>query len=147
MPRSKISEAIQEQVRQRAKHLCEFCHANERWQYVKFTIDHLIPVSLGGSSGLDNLALACFNCNRYKTNKLSAVDPLSKIEALLFNPRQDNWQHHFIWSTDKLEIVGITATGRATIASLLLNRDRVIQIRASDLDVGRHPPVDDLIEQ
>jgi 5-methylcytosine-specific restriction endonuclease McrA len=146
MPRSKISEVIQAQVRQRAKHLCEFCHANERWQYVKFTIDHLIPVSLGGSSGFDNLALACFNCNRYKTNKLSAIDSLSETEVPLFNPRQDNWQNHFIWSMDKLEVVGLTATGRATVASLLLNRERVLQIRASDLEIGRHPPVDDPIE-
>ncbi len=147
MLRSKISKSLQEQVRQRAQHLCEFCHANERWQYVKFTIDHLIPVSLGGSSGLDNLALACFNCNRCKTNKLSAIDSVSETEVLLFNPRQDNWSDHFIWSTNKVEIVGVTATGRATIVALHLNRERVLQIRASDLEIGRHPPTNDPIEQ
>jgi hypothetical protein len=36
MSRSKISETIQEQIRLRANYLCEFCHADERWQYVKF---------------------------------------------------------------------------------------------------------------
>jgi HNH endonuclease len=147
MPRSKISEAIQEQVRQRAQHLYEFCHANERWQYVKFTIDHLIPLSLGGSSGLNNLALACFNCNRCKTNKLLATDPLSETDVSLFNPRRDNWPDHFIWSVDKVKIVGITATGRATIVALLLNRERVLQIRASDLEIGLHPPANDPSEQ
>jgi hypothetical protein len=43
MSRNKISESIQQQVRSRADYLCEFCHANERWQYVKFTVDHMLP--------------------------------------------------------------------------------------------------------
>jgi HNH endonuclease len=146
MSRSKISETIQEQVRQRAKYLCEFCHADERWQYVKFTVDHLVPLSLGGNDHPDNLALACFHCNRRKTNKLVAIDLQTETEVSLFNPRQDNWQDHFIWSVDSLMIIGLTAIGRATVSALLLNRDRVIPIRAADLEIGRHPPTADPIE-
>jgi hypothetical protein len=145
MPRSKISETIQELIRQRANYLCEFCHANEQWQYVKFTVDHLMPLSLGGDDNTDNLALACFHCNRRKTNKLFAVDPQSAIEVPLFNPRQDIWGEHFIWSADSLRVIGLTAIGRATVATLLLNRDRVIPIRAADLEIGRHPPDGDPI--
>jgi hypothetical protein len=50
-------ETIQAQVRQRAKHLCEFCHADEMWQYVRFNVDHVMPLSLGGddSFGIDSL--------------------------------------------------------------------------------------------
>jgi hypothetical protein len=146
MSRSKISETIQERIRLRANYLCEFCHADERWQYVKFTVDHLVPLSSGGNDHPDNLALACFHCNRRKTNKLVAIDLLTATEVPLFNPRQDNWQDHFIWSVDKLIAIGLTAIGRATIAALLLNRDRVIPIRAADLEIGRHPPTDDPIE-
>jgi hypothetical protein len=146
MSRSKISETIQEQIRLRANYLCEFCHADERWQYVKFTVDHLVPLSSGGNDHPDNLALACFHCNRQKTNKLVAIDPLTSTEVPLFNPRQDNWQDHFIWSMDRLIVIGLTAIGRATVAALLLNRDRVIPIRAADLEIGRHPPTDDPIE-
>jgi HNH endonuclease len=146
MSRSKISETIQEQVRQRAKYLCEFCHADERWQYVKFTVDHLVPLSLGGNDHPDNLALACFHCNRRKTNKLVAIDLQTETEVSLFNPRQYNWQNHFIWSVDSLMIIGLTAIGRATVSALLLNRDRVIPIRAADLEIGRHPPTADPIE-
>lgn len=40
-----ISEANQIQVRQRAKFLCEYCHAPEQWQYFSFTVDHVIPIS------------------------------------------------------------------------------------------------------
>jgi HNH endonuclease len=146
MSRSKISETIQERIRLRANYLCEFCHADERWQYVKFTVDHLVPLSSGGNDHPDNLALACFHCNRRKTNKLVAIDLLTATEVPLFNPRQDNWQDHFIWSVDKLIVIGLTAIGRATVATLLLNRDRVIPIRAADLEIGRHPPTDDPIE-
>ena len=145
MPRRKLSETIQQQVRDRAQSLCEFCHACEKWQYVKFTVDHCIPLSLGGSDQLHNLALACFHCNRRKTNRLMAIDPISNTEVPLFNPRQDPWNIHFAWSEDKLTIVGLTATGRATIIALALNRDRVISIRSADLEIGRHPPIDDLI--
>jgi 5-methylcytosine-specific restriction endonuclease McrA len=73
MSRSKISEAIQDQLRQRARYLCEFCHTDERWQYVKFTVDHLTPLSLAGDDDPDNLALACFHCNR---RKLIVYSPL-----------------------------------------------------------------------
>jgi HNH endonuclease len=146
MSRNKISESIQQQVRDRANYLCEFCHANERWQYVRFTVDHVIPFSLGGNDRLENLTLACFHCNRRKTNHLTGIDPASQIEVPLFNPRQDSWQEHFIWAIDGLSIVGISAIGRATVAALLLNRERVIPIRAADLAIGRHPPIDDPIQ-
>jgi 5-methylcytosine-specific restriction endonuclease McrA len=66
--RNKIPETIQMQVRQRARYLCEFCHANEQWQYVRFNVDHVMPLSLGGDDSLENLTLACFHCNRRKTN-------------------------------------------------------------------------------
>ncbi|BAZ46936.1 HNH endonuclease (plasmid) [Chondrocystis sp. NIES-4102] len=147
MPRSKISEIIQAQIRQRANYLCEYCHASEQWQYVRFTIDHVIPLAQGGVDSLENLALACFHCNRRKSNNLIGIDPQLEIKTPLFNPRCDRWYDHFIWSVDQLYIVGLTATGRATVEALAMNRERVIHIRAADRDVGRHPPKDDPIQQ
>ncbi len=74
-----ISETLKSQVRQRANGLCEYCHAIEKWQFVQFTIDHVMPVSQGGSNNLQNLALACFHCNRKKYVKSSAIDPETGI--------------------------------------------------------------------
>jgi hypothetical protein len=51
-----------------------------------------------------------------------------------------NWQEHFIWSDDFLEIIGISPTGRATVKALVLNRVGVISIRSLLLIVGLHPP-------
>lgn len=147
MSRSKISEPIQAQVRQRANYLCEYCHASEQWQYVRFTVDHVIPLAQGGVDSLENLALACFHCNRRKSDNLIGIDPQSEIKVPLFNPRRDLWYDHFIWSVDGLLIVGLTATGRATVEVLALNRERVIHIRAADKEIGRHPPKGDPIQQ
>lgn len=41
--------------------------------------------------------------------------------------------------------MGITPTGKATIAKLDLNRDRIINIRAADKTINRHPPPEDPI--
>lgn len=117
-----------------------------RWQYVPFTVDHVVPLAEGGSDKPDNLALACFHCNRRKADRLTALDPDAKKQVPLFNPRQDEWSEHFMWSADGLQVVGLTAVGRATIAALALNRDRAIRIRAADQVVGRHPPSGDSVQ-
>lgn len=141
------SEETQNQVRQRANFLCEYCHASEQWQYVTFTVDHVIPLNKGGSNSIENLALACFHCNRQKSNKLKAIDDDSGTQVHLFNPRTNSWKEHFIWSADTLRIIGLTSIGRVTVAQLSLNRERIVNIRAADREVGRHPPADDPIQK
>ncbi len=143
---SYISELIKNQVRERAGFLCEYCHANEQWQYVPFTVDHVIPLSKGGVNNIDNLALACFHCNRQKSDKIIAFDKQSNAEVSLFNPRIDGWKEHFIWSKDTLYIIGKTPKGRATVLTLNLNRKRIINIRAADREIARHPPESDPIQ-
>ena len=106
-----------------------------------------MPVSEGGTDDVDNLALACFHCNRRKANLTHAIDPGTGSEVPLFNPRMDVWQKHFIWSTDGLTIIGLTPTGRATIYHLNMNRERVVNIRLADKEIGRHPPSEDPIEK
>ena len=147
MSRRKISDLVQSQVRHRAKQLCEYCHASEKWQYVKFTIEHTIPIDAGGSDELSNLALACFHCNRRKSNHTTGIDPDSNLTVPLFNPRRALWSEHFIWSTNGLSIIGLSPTGRATIAALQLNRERILNIRSADKVVGRHPPEGDRIQK
>ncbi len=145
--RRRIAERVRYQVRQRANALCEYCHASEQWQYVRFTVDHVIPLALGGTNKSDNLALACFHCNRRKADRTAAVDPDSGEEVPLFNPRRDVWSGHFIWSADGLLIVSLTPTGRATVAVLALNREWAVHIRQADQAAGRHPPLDDPIQK
>jgi len=141
--RRHISEPIQNFVRERANGLCEYCHTSEKWQYVRFTIDHVISLSQGGTDDDENLALACFHCNRRKSNRLTGTDPETGWRYDLFNPRIDTWAEHFIWSMTGTEIIGLTPTGRATVAQLQLNRPRIVDIRSADVSIGRHPPQND----
>jgi hypothetical protein len=137
-----VSSATRQVVRIRAKGLCEYCHADEKWQFVRFTMDHIRPISDGGSDEADNLALACRNCNERRGLHRIALDPLSGTSVPLYNPRQDNWAEHFVWSMDRKVLMGRTATGRATVAFLDMNDDRhegvILRIRQRDLDDGIH---------
>jgi hypothetical protein len=141
-PPPKLPTELREQVRKRAEYLCEYCQTSEHWQYVRFTLDHVVPVAEGGNEGLENLALACFHCNRRKSNRQTATDPHSGVMVPLFNPRTQLWSEHFCWSTDGLLVLPQTDIGRATVALLELNRERVLGIRRADVEVGRHPPGD-----
>lgn len=62
-------------VREHAQRRGEYCHADERWQFVRFTIDHVLPQSAGGADDLDNLALACRNYNERRGNRVIGRDP------------------------------------------------------------------------
>ena len=82
-----VNERTRLLVRQRAKYLCEYCHSPERSSSDIFTIDHLMPRSLGGSDELGNLALACRRCNERRYNFTTGNDPETAKEVTIFNPR------------------------------------------------------------
>lgn len=141
--RRTIPEPIQTIIRQRANGLCEYCHTIEKWQYVRFTIDHIVPLTEDGTDDVSNLALACFHCNRRKSNRSIAVDPETGLHCELFDPRRYKWAEHFVWSGNGTEIIALTATGRVTVNQLQMNRPRIVSIRLADVAVGRHPPQED----
>jgi 5-methylcytosine-specific restriction endonuclease McrA len=119
-----VNDATRKLIRERAKYLCEYCHSSEEASAALFAIDHITPQSLGGSDEAENLALACQRCNGYRYNFTTGIDPQTQAIIPLFNPRQDKWADHFIWTADGLKIIGITATGRATCNRLDLNDER-----------------------
>ena len=76
---------------------------------------------------------------------MTGIDPQTEQEVILFNPRQQNWAEHYVWSIDKLQIVGRTSIGRATCQRLDLNDDRhndrfIVRARELSLKGGWHPP-------
>ena len=143
-----IPKPLYEIIRQRANCRCEYCHYPELLSSAPLSIDHIQPQSLGGSDDLDNLALACRRCNERRYNFVKGVDATSGIEVILFNPRQQQWSDHFLWSADGLTIVGTTPTGRATCDRLDLNDNRreepfIQNARQKWGLAGLHPPADD----
>jgi len=105
-------------------------------------IEHIIPESLGGATEEDNLWLACSLCNDHKNDRIAALDPLHGDIVRLFDPRHQLWFDHFAWTTAGDQIVGITATGRATVTALNLNRPSLVVARQAWVTVGWHPPKD-----
>lgn len=136
----KISPAKRKLVEERAGGLCEYCQCTQDFSPQPFTLEHIIPKSKAGTDDLDNLALACSACNNSKYDKTESIDPLTKQTVLLFHPRKDVWNEHFMWNKDFTEIIGLTKTGRATVKTLKLNRERIVKIRKSLYLLGKHPP-------
>ncbi|MFP4299080.1 MAG: HNH endonuclease [Spirulinaceae cyanobacterium] len=135
-------------IRQRAQFRCEYCHYLELLSSAPLSVDHIKPQSLGGSDDLDNLALACRRCNERRYNFITGIDPETDTEVKLFNPRQQNWSDHFIWSADALKIIGKTPSGRATCNRLDLNDERreepfIQNARQQWIAAQLHPPTDD----
>ena len=140
MAKTIFSPAVRERVMLRAYHCCEYCKSQDKYSPNLFTIDHLVPQNMGGDDVESNLAYACFLCNRLKSNKLNAFDMLTETWVSLFNPRLNIWSDHFSWNQAATEILPITPIGRVTIATLKLNREKLIEYRKSLILFGVHPP-------
>lgn len=140
MKRPYIGEQLREMVRQEAKNRCGYCLVRQDVIPIRLTIEHIIPISAGGSSDEDNLWLSCSTCNTYKGEQVKARDPKSGRLVPLFNPRRQNWFRHFCWSRDGTRIIGRTATGRATVEALQLNNELSLTARRFWVLVGEHPP-------
>ena len=104
------------------------------------SLDHITPRSQQGATNPDNLALACQGCNNHKYTKTQGTDPITGDLVQLFHPRKQRWQDHFAWNADCALMIGLTATGRATIETLHLNRESVVNLRRVLFAVGQHPP-------
>jgi hypothetical protein len=103
-------------------------------------VEHILARARGGTTTLDNLALACQGCNNHKYDKVEAPDPITGRSAPLFHPRRDRWVEHFTWSDDFSLVLGLSPTGRATVEALYLNRDGVTALRRLLYKHGEHPP-------
>ena len=117
-------------VRERAGNACEYCHLHQNDSPLAVLhIEHVIPKAHGGSDDLDNLALACIDCNLHKGPNLTGIDPETAAVTELFHPRRHDWEDHFAW--DGIYLVSNTAIGRTTIRVLNMNSEDQLALRSS----------------
>jgi len=140
MSEKHIPAELRRLVADRARHCCEYCRTQTQYSSDSFTVDHIMPRSLGGLTTAENLALCCHGCNQHKSNRTSAPDPVTDSPVLLFHPREQRWDEHFAWNEDFTLMLGLTPIGRATIGALQLNRPGLINLRRVLYAVGEHPP-------
>jgi 5-methylcytosine-specific restriction endonuclease McrA len=85
------TRALRSSVRVRAQVRCEYCHLPEEVDFARYEIDHIIAEQHVGQTELENLAYACFDCNKHKGPNIASVDPRTGMRTWLFifNPRTD----------------------------------------------------------
>jgi hypothetical protein len=136
---AKISRSLTELVALRAGRRCEYCHAPQELTGQTFHVDHIIPLSAGGRTIPDNLCFACSHCNIAKRNLMRWIDSKTGKRVRLFNPRVDDWNGHFRWSSDWKRLTGQSAIGRATIDALKMNDSLLQEARPFWRFAGRLP--------
>lgn len=116
-----IPALLRRQVIERAQNHCEYCLIPAEVAFFPHEVDHVIAEKHGGTTTIDNLAFACWRCNRHKGSDLTSFDPQTQILSPLFNPRTQVWTEHFAYEGKR--IVGMTPEGRTTISLLRLNSE------------------------
>jgi hypothetical protein len=129
-----ISAELRAAVKARAKGRCEYCGTPEVATLFAHEIDHVIAEQHRGATTLENLAYACFHCNRHKGPNIASIDPESGEVTRLFNPRIDRWLDHF--RLQNSEIVALTPVGRATASLLEFNSPQRNEARRALIRVG-----------
>ena len=134
-----IPASLRRQVITRALNCCEYCSLSQLGQEATFHVDHVIPLSNGGPTNLENLALARVSCSLRKGAATIVFDSVTGQDVAIFNPRRHKWNEHFRWSD--VEVVGFTPTGRGTVSHWQLNRPLILEIRQEEKNRKRHPPI------
>jgi 5-methylcytosine-specific restriction endonuclease McrA len=120
--KARVPRRLRERVASTARHRCGYCRTPESIAGFRLSIEHIVPEAKGGKTVEENLWLACHACNEFKGVRVQGTDPATGKRARLWNPRRQNWADHFSWSEGGTIIRGLTPCGRATVATLRLNR-------------------------
>ena len=132
-----ISPEIRQTVASRANNVCEYCLLAEEDAYFRFQVEHIVSRKHGGSSELENLALACVFCNRHKGSDIASLKPETDELIRFYNPRTMRWREHF--RLNGIVIEPLTDIGEATIRILQMNHDDQILERQVLSRRGRYP--------
>lgn len=68
--RTSISRKLRFDILKRDDFRCQYCGASHKTKQLE--VDHIIPISKGGYSNLDNLTTSCVDCNQGKSNRVEA---------------------------------------------------------------------------
>jgi HNH endonuclease len=137
MNQARISAALRREVWERAGKCCEYCLLAESQAFFPHEPDHLIAFKHGGTTHSANMALACFDCNRFKGSDIASLDHLTGELVPLFNPRTQKWTEHF--SLNNGRINPLTAIGRVTERILQFNLPGRLQVRMKLAALRKYP--------
>ena len=114
-------------VSRRAGGRCEYCHLPDAVCPWPFHTDHIIARQHGGTTVLENLALACLHCNRHKGPNIAGSDPLTGEVIRLFHPKAGSLDRPF--RVARSHSHGKDGHRRVTIRVLLINDPDFVAVR------------------
>lgn len=132
-----IPAELRRMVTELASNCCEYCRLSQNDYPFMFHMEHIVSEKHDGQTELENLALSCPTCNRYKGSDISGADSETGEAVFLFNPRKQDWTVHFRIMGAKIE--GKTAEGRLTVRILQLNHPDRIESRELLVKAKRYP--------
>ena len=68
--RKKLPESVRWMILERAQGKCELCGASLEYEGVLLTVDHIVPIAMGGTDSPENLRALCSRCNTGKGSKI-----------------------------------------------------------------------------
>ena len=137
MTQTRILASLRREVRERAGEPCEYCLLAETQAFFPHEPDHLIALKHGGQTASANLALACFDCNRFKGSDIASIDAVTGELVALFNPRTQKWLEHF--QLNGGHIIPLTPVGRATEKLLKFDLPSRVEVRERLASLGLYP--------
>ncbi|WP_174711375.1 HNH endonuclease [Nostoc sp. TCL240-02] len=99
------------------------------------TVDHYIPLSLGGSNKTDNLRLACYGCNQKRGNAMPEDTPeiIAEKSCIRFPSHWPQPKYHFGQLVKQGRIIGIEYQSPGTRRAFDLGKGWIYAVLLDDL--------------
>jgi len=133
-----VPAEVREQVRRRARDVCEYCRLPQKASVVPHQVDHIVGRQHHGQDDPANLCLCCIRCNLKKGPNIASIDPETGQVVALFHPRIQSWHAHFLANPDGT-LTGVTPEGRATVRLLGMNEEERPRLRLLLMKQGIYP--------
>lgn len=95
--RRKYSEEERKIIYDGSNGHCALC--GQKLLLKDMTIDHIVPLSMGGNDDMDNVQASCFSCNQFKDNILPEIF-MDRIEKIFLHQAEKNYDKNI-----KLKII------------------------------------------
>lgn len=91
--REAFSPRLRFEVLRRCNFACYYCGVPASLGLKQLHVDHVIPVSLGGTNDFWNLVAACWDCNAGKSNGIPTEELIEAVrsDCCAYRPSTANW--------------------------------------------------------
>lgn len=79
-----------------AKYDCRCALCGQKIKFEDMTLDHIVPLSMGGADSMENLQVACLACNHLKSNSLPE-DFIDRLTAVFMYQMDQKYKSAFSW--------------------------------------------------